>query len=204
MWERGWSFIKKAGTVILLSTILIWALGAFGVADGAFGLYLEMPEGGKSLMDYIGGAVSWIFAPLGFDHPTAAVATLMGLLAKEEVVAVLEVSAFAGFGSKIAAFSFLLFNLLCAPCFAAMGAIRREMNSAKWTAFAIGYQCVFAYVVSLIVYQLGLLFTGRTAGLDVLWLIVAFVALAAMVFQLVRPYKEPTGAKKPVAASKKS
>ena len=203
MWERGWSFIKKAGTVILLSTILIWALGAFGVADGHFGLYLEMPDGGKSLMDYIGGAVSWIFAPLGFHDPAAAVATLMGLVAKEEVVAVLEVSAFAGFTSKLAAFSFLLFNLLCAPCFAAMGAIRREMNSAKWTAFAIAYQCGFAYTVSLIVYQLGLLFTGRMGGLNVLWLVVAIALLALIAFQLFRPYKEATGLTKAVKASKK-
>jgi ferrous iron transport protein B len=203
MWERGWSFIKKAGTVILLSTILIWALGPFGVADGRFGLYLDMPAGGKSLMDYIGGAISWIFAPLGFNHPTAAVATLMGILAKEEVVAVLEVSAFAGFSSKIAAFSFLLFNLLCAPCVAAMGAIRREMNSAKWTAFAIGYQCVFAYAVSLIVYQLGLLFTGRTGGADILWLAVAFVLLGLMIFQLFRPHGKSASVKKASKSTRK-
>ncbi len=188
MWERGWSFIKKAGTVILLSTVVIWLGTVFGTANGSFGFYLEMPEGGRSVLDLIGGAVSWLFAPLGFNQPTAAVATLMGLLAKEEVVAVFGVTDFAGLG-KLAGFSFLVFNLLCAPCFAAMGAIRREMNSAKWTAFAISYQCVFAYAVSLMIYQFGSAISG--AG-NIIGFNAALLCLAAMVFMLVRPYKEST------------
>ncbi len=191
MWERGWSFIKKAGTIIMLSTVIIWAGTSFGVANGVFGLYLEMPEGGMSILDYIGTAIGWIFAPLGFSNPTAAVATLMGLVAKEEVVAVFGVTEFTGLG-KLAGFSFLLFNLLCAPCFAAMGAIRREMNSAKWTAFAITYQCVFAYTISLMVYQFGLFFTGASNGINILWLGIAFILLMGMLFQLFRPYQDPT------------
>ena len=189
MWERGWSFIKKAGTIIMLSTVIIWAGTVFGVANGSFGLFLEMPEGGMSILDYIGTAIGWLFAPLGFSDPTAAVATLMGLIAKEEVVAVFGVADFAGMG-KLAGFSFLVFNLLCAPCFAAMGAIRREMNNGKWTAFAITYQCVFAYAVSLMIYQFGLLFTGAMGGINILWLIVAIAAMVAILFQLFRPYKE--------------
>ena len=188
MWERGWSFIKKAGTIILLSTVVIWLGTRFGVADGSFGFYLEMPEGGKTVLDLIGGAISWLFVPLGFGDPTAAVATLMGLIAKEEVVAVFGVTDFAGFG-KLAGMSFLVFNLLCAPCFAAMGAIRREMNNAKWTAFAITYQCVFAYVISLMIYQFGLLFTGNV---NVIGVIAAFLCLAVMLFMLFRPYKAST------------
>lgn len=188
MWERGWSFIKKAGTIILLSTVFIWLGSVLGTVNGKFGLYLEMPEGGRSVLEMIGGAIAWLFAPLGFADPTAAVATLMGLIAKEEVVAVFGVTSFMGFG-KLAGMSFLIFNLLCAPCFAAMGAIRREMNSAKWTAFAIAYQCVFAYAVSLMVYQFGLFFTGATAGvLNTLSLVAAFAVLALMIFMLVRPY----------------
>ncbi len=189
MWERGWSFIKKAGTVIMLSTVIIWAGTVFGVADGHFGLFLEMPEGGMSVLDYIGTAIGWLFAPLGFSDPTAAVATLMGLIAKEEVVAVFGVANFAGMG-KLAGFSFLVFNLLCAPCFAAMGAIRREMNNGKWTAFAIAYQSVFAYAISLIIYQFGLLFTGAMGGINILWLILAALLAVGMLFQLFRPYKE--------------
>ena len=187
MWERGWSFIKKAGTVILLSTIVIWLGTVFGTVNGSFGFYLEMPENGKSLLTIIGGFICWLFAPLGFNDPTAAVATVMGLLAKEEVVAVFGVTDFAGLG-KLAGFSFLVFNLLCAPCFAAMGAIRREMNSAKWTAFAISYQCVFAYVVSLMIYQFGMFFSGTA---NTVGLIAAVICLIAMVFLLVRPYKDP-------------
>ena len=189
MWERGWSFIKKAGTVIMLSTVIIWAGTVFGVADSHFGLFLDMPEGGMSVLDYIGTAIGWLFAPLGFSDPTAAVATLMGLIAKEEVVAVFGVADFAGMG-KLAGFSFLVFNLLCAPCFAAMGAIRREMNNGKWTAFAITYQCVFAYAISLIIYQFGLLFTGAMGGINVLWLVIAALLAVGMLFQLFRPYKE--------------
>ena len=201
-WERGWSFIKKAGTVILLSTIIIWAGSVFGVVNGQFGMYLEMPEGGKSILDYIGLGIGWIFTPLGFSDPTAAVATIMGLVAKEEVVAVFGVTDFEGLG-KLAGFSFLLFNLLCAPCFAAMGAIKREMNNWKWTAFAITYQCCFAYAVSMIVYQFGLLFTGAMGGLNILWLIIAVALLALIVFMLVRPYKESTKLEHDVKVSKK-
>ncbi len=189
MWERGWSFIKKAGTVIMLSTVIIWAGTVFGVADGRFGLFLEMPEGGMSVLAYIGTAIGWIFAPLGFSGPTAAVATLMGLIAKEEVVAVFGVAEIADF-TPLAGLSFLIFNLLCAPCFAAMGAIRREMNSGKWTAFAITYQCLFAYAVSLMIYQFGLLFTGAMGGINILWLVMAAALAAGMIFQLFRPYKE--------------
>ena len=159
------------------------------MADGHFGLFLEMPEGGMSILDYIGTASGWVFAPLGFSDPTAAVATLMGLIAKEEVVAVFGVADFAGLG-KLAGFSFLVFNLLCAPCFAAMGAIRREMNNGKWTAFAIAYQCLFAYAVSLIIYQFGLLFTGAMGGINILWLVIAALLAVGMLVQLFRPYKE--------------
>ena len=201
MWERGWSFIKKAGTVILLSTIIIWAGSSFGVVDGSFGLYLDMPEGGKTVLDYIGGAISWLFAPIGFNHPTAAVATLMGLIAKEEIVAVFGVTDFAGLG-KLAGFSFLMFNLLCAPCFAAMGAIRREMNNGWWTAFAIGYQCVFAYSVSLIIYQLGTLIGALSSPEVVLnpWNVVGSVISVLIIglacFMLFRPAKNPAKSKK--------
>ena len=132
---------------------------------------------------------SWFFTPLGFGEPTAAVATLMGLIAKEEVVAVFGVTDALSAFTPLTGFSFLIFNLLCAPCFAAMGAIRREMNSGKWTAFAIAYQSGFAYAVSLMIYQFGLLFTGATGGINVLWLAVAAVAAVGMMVQLFRPYK---------------
>lgn len=189
MWERGWSFIKKAGTVILLSTVILWAGNVFGILpDGGFGMFLGEDEGFRSILDIIGGAICWIFVPLGFGEPTAAVATIMGLIAKEEVVAVFGVTDFMGM-TKLAGYSFLIFNLLCAPCFAAMGAIRREMNSAKWTAFAITYQCVFAYAISLIVYQFGLLFTG---AVNAIGLIFAVLVLAAIIFQLFRPYTQAT------------
>lgn len=192
VWERGWSFVKKAGTIILLSTVIIWLGTVFGVANGSFGFYAVMPEGGKTVLDYIGGAISWIFAPLGFNDPTAAVATLMGLVAKEEIVAVFGVADFAGM-SRLAGLSFLTFNLLCAPCFAAMGAIRREMNSAKWTAFAIGYQCLLAYAVSLMIYQIGSVFTGN---LNVIGLIAALLVLGCAIFLLVRkPYQKRKGEK---------
>ena len=185
MWERGSSFIKKAGTVILLSTIVIWLGSKLGFASDGFGFSTEMPLE-DSLLGKIGGALSWIFAPLGFDNIKATIATLMGLLAKEEVVGVFGVLDFEGLNA-LAGYSFLAFNLLCAPCFAAMGAIRREMNSAKWTAFAIGYQCVFAYAVSLMIYQFGMAFTG---GLNVLGLIAAVLVALFAIFMLVkRPYK---------------
>ncbi len=200
MWERAWSFIKKAGTVILLSAIVLWFLQSFGVEDGSFGMVADL---NNSILAAIGNGIAWLFAPLGWGNWQAAVATFTGLIAKENVVGTFGVL-FGGFEevaengwqiwanmrdvfTPLSAFSFLIFNLLCAPCFAAMGAIKREMNSAKWTFFAIGYQCVFAYAVSLIVYQLGMLFTG--AG-SVIGSIAAFAILAVMVYMLLRPYKE--------------
>lgn len=187
MWERGWSFIKKAGTIILLSSVIIWAGSSFGWSDGAFGFSTEL-ELADSVLGKIGSAICWIFAPLGFGESTAAVATIMGLVAKEEVVGVFGVLDFVAMTS-LAGYSFLVFNLLCAPCFAAIGAIRREMNSAKWTWFAIGYQCGFAYAVSLMIYQFGLLFSGSA---NVIGLIFAVLVLAFMVYMLARPYKEST------------
>ena len=185
MWERGWSFIKRAGTIILLSSIIIWAGSSFGVVDGAF-LFDPDMELGDSILGIIGGAICWIFSPLGFGNIKATVATIMGLVAKEEVVGVFGVLDFEGL-TPLAGYAFLAFNLLCAPCFAAMGAIRREMNSAKWFWFAVGYQCGFAYIVSLIIYQLGLLFSGNV---NVIGLIFAVLFIVLIVVQLVRPYKE--------------
>lgn len=185
MWERGWSFIKKAGTIILLSSIVIWAGSCFGMVDGHFGFStgLELTD---SVLGMIGNGIKWIFRPLGFGDATAAIATIMGLVAKEEVVGVFGVLDFVSM-TQVAAYSFLAFNLLCAPCFAAIGAIRREMNSAKWTWFAIAYQCGFAYVVSLIIYQIGSLFTGNG---NVPGVIIAVALVAALCWLLVRPYKE--------------
>lgn len=193
-WERGWSFIKRAGTVIFVASVLIWVLNSLSF-EGGFHFITE-ESGGASILTMIGGAISWMFIPLGFGNWESAVATVMGLMAKEQVVSVLEeLSAMSGSGdvaqavfggSALAGFSFLVFNLLCAPCFAAMGAIKREMNNFKWTAFAIGYMCVFAYSISLIIYQFGLLFTGNV---NVIGLIAASVVLAFMVFMLVRPNK---------------
>ena len=185
MWERGWSFIKRAGTIILLSSIIIWAGSSFGFVDGAFLFDPEM-DLGDSILGIIGGAICWIFSPLGFGNIKATVATIMGLVAKEEVVGVFGVLDFEGL-TPLAGYAFLAFNLLCAPCFAAMGAIRREMNSAKWFWFAVGYQCGFAYIVSLIIYQLGLLFSG---SVNVIGLIFAVLFIVLIVMQLVRPYKE--------------
>lgn len=185
MWERGWSFIKKAGTIILLSSILIWFGSVFGNTGNGFGFAPDM-ELADSVLGMIGNGIKWIFAPLGFGDATAAVATIMGLVAKEEVVGVFGVLDFVAM-TKLAAYSFLIFNLLCAPCFAAIGAIRREMNSARWTWFAIGYQCAFAYVVSLIVYQLGSAFTGN---MNVVGLIVAILLIVGLIYLLFRPYKE--------------
>ena len=184
MWERGWSFIKKAGTIILLSSIIIWAGSCFGVVDGRFMFDGEM-ELETSVLGIMGGAISFIFAPLGFDNIRATIATIMGLVAKEEVVGVFGVLDFEGM-TQLAAYSFLVFNLLCAPCFAAMGAIKREMTNAQWFWFAIGYQCGLAYVVSLCIYQIGMLFTG-VFGFGT---IVAFLLLAGFIYLLVRPYKE--------------
>lgn len=185
MWERGSSFIKKAGTIILLSSVVIWAASVFGVVDGAFTFDPEM-ELETSLLGIVGNAVCWIFKPIGFGTIKATVATIMGLVAKEEVVGVFGVLDFEGM-TRLAGYSFLIFNLLCAPCFAAIGAIRREMNSAKWTLFAIGYQCVFAYAVALSVYQLGMLFAGSGSIVGV---ICAAIVIAFIIYMLVKPYKE--------------
>ena len=189
MWERGWSFIKKAGSIIMLSTVIIWAGTVFGTVDGVFGFYLDN-DTLVTVLDYVGSAICWLFVPLGFGEPTPAVATLMGLIAKEEVVAVFGVTDALSAFTPLSGFSFLIFNLLCAPCFAAMGAIRREMNSAKWTAFAIAYQCGFAYAVSLMIYQFGLFFTGAIAGINFLWLAIAAALAVGMLFQLFRPQKK--------------
>ncbi len=186
MWERGWSFIKKAGTVILLACIVIWAFSAFGVVDGRFMFDSEMPLE-NSVIGIIGGAISWIFAPLGFGYIETAVASLMGLLAKEEIVGVLEVLNFNSL-TQLSAYSFLMFNLLCAPCIAAMGAIRREMNSGRWTAFAIGYQCTLAYCVSLMFYQFGLALSG---SLNTPGFIAATAVLLIVVFLLIRKPYDP-------------
>ena len=191
MWERGWSFIKKAGTVILISSILIWFGSVFGNTEAGFGFDPDM-ELEASVLGVIGNALKWIFAPLGFGNIKATIATIMGLVAKEEVVGVFGVLDFEGL-NQLSGFAFLIFNLLCAPCFAAIGAIKREMNSAKWTWFAIGYQCVFAYAISLIVYQFGLLFTG---AVNVVGLIFALLVLAGLCFLVFRPAKNYTGAVK--------
>ena len=198
MWERGWSFIKKAGTIILLSTILVWFTTYFGFADGKFGMLSE-DQLDQSILATIGGAIAWIFKPLGWGTWQAAVASITGLVAKENIVGTMGIlygggegtvySAIAQAFTGISAYSFLVFNLLCAPCFAAIGAIKREMNSAKWTWFAIGYQCGFAYIIALMINQFGLLFTGNV---NVVGLIFALLALAGIIYMLVRPYKEAT------------
>ena len=200
-WERGWSFIRKAGTIILLSSVVLWFLQGFGWENGAFGMVEDM---NNSVLAAFGGVIAFIFAPLGFGNWKAAVATITGLIAKENVVATFgilynfagelaengdEIWALLAIDySQLSAYSFMIFNLLCAPCFAAMGAIKREMNNARWTCFAIGYMCVFAYVISLIVYQIGLLFTGVFTG----WTVVALVLLGCMLYLLARknPYEE--------------
>ncbi len=208
-WERGWSFIKKAGTVILLASVVIWALNSLSF-DGGFH-YISSQNGGKSLLEWIGSVIAYLFVPLGFGSWQPAIATILGLVAKEEVVGVFgTLSSMAEtfgetaigmaeegstalatlgsefFGGRLSAFSFLIFNLLCAPCFAAMGAIRREMNSAKWTAGAIGYMCVFAYAVSLIVYNIGTLIAH---GTFTVWTAAAFLVLIVMIYLLVRKNK---------------
>ena len=191
MWERGWSFIKKAGTIILISSILIWLGKVFGDTGNGFGFDPNM-ELESSVLGMIGKSVMWIFAPIGFANIKATVATIMGLVAKEEVVGVFGVLDFEGL-TALAGFSFLVFNLLCAPCFAAIGAIKREMNSAKWTWLAIGYQCLFAYAVSLMIYQIGLLFAG---SVNAVGLVFAIIVLAALCYLLFRPAKKYTGAVK--------
>ena len=188
MWERGWSFIKRAGTVILLSTIVLWFLQGFGFENGAFGM---VEDNNHSILANIGNTIAWIFAPLGFGNWQATVATITGLIAKEEVVSTMQVcypgNLTANIGAAftaIGAYSFMIFNLLCAPCFAAMGAIKREMNNAKWTWAAIGYMCGFAYVISLIVYQIGGLITGEVAFN--LFTVVAIALAAGLVYLLFR------------------
>ncbi len=185
MWERGSSFIKKAGTIILLSSIVIWVGSTFGDTGSGFGFDPDM-ELDSSVLGKIGNAVKWIFAPLGFGNAKATIATVMGLVAKEEVVGVFGVLDFEGL-TKLAGYSFLVFNLLCAPCFAAMGAIKREMNNAGWFWFAIGYQTIFAYVIALIVFQIGSIFVG---SVNVIGLIIAIVLLIGLGYLLFRPYKE--------------
>ena len=194
MWERGWSFIKKAGTIILLSTIFVWFTTYFGWVDGTFQMLSE-EQIDASILAKIGNAIAWIFAPLGWGTWQAAVASITGLVAKENIVGTMGILYPDGWTeigaafTQISGYSFLVFNLLCAPCFAAIGAIKREMNNAKWTWFAIGYQCGFAYVVALMINQFGNAFTG---SLNVLGLIAAVVALALIVYMLFKPYKEAT------------
>lgn len=197
-WERGWGFIKRASSVIIIAGVILWVLNSISF-DGGFH-YITEDFGGKSILAVIGGAIAVIFAPLGFGNWQAAVATILGFVAKEEIVGAFGslssmaqgaedfVSMGVEFfgGNRLAGFSFMIFNLLCAPCFAAMGAIRREMNSARWTAFAIGYMCVFAYVVSMIVYQIGMMFMGVFTA----WTVVAFVLLAVMLYFLLRKNKK--------------
>ena len=199
MWERGWSFIKKAGTVILLSTIFIWFTSSFGIVDGQFGMVEDLSDG---FLANIGRGFAWLFIPLGWGDWQAAVAAITGLVAKENVVGTFGIlygfaevaedgteiwGTLASSMSAVAAYSFLVFNLLCAPCFAAIGAIKREMNNAKWTWFAIGYQCVFAYAVSLCIFQFGSLFAGSGFGI---WTIAAVLVLIGFLYLLFRPYKE--------------
>ena len=198
MWERGWSFIKKAGTIILLSTIFVWFTTYFGWVDGTFRM-LDESEIDSSILAAIGGAIAWIFKPLGWGNWQAAVASITGLVAKENIVGTLGILYGGGDGTVydamaqaftgITAYSFLVFNLLCAPCFAAIGAIKREMNNAKWTWFAIGYQCGLAYVVALMINQFGGLFTGNV---NVPGVIAAVLLLAGILYMLFRPYKEAT------------
>ncbi|MCC2816121.1 ferrous iron transport protein B [Lachnoclostridium pacaense] len=199
MWERGWSFIKKAGTVILLSTIFIWFTSSFGFVDGSFGMVEDLSDG---ILASIGRGIAWIFAPLGWGSWQAAVAAITGLVAKENVVGTFGIlygfaevaedgqeiwGTLAGSFTAVSAYSFLVFNLLCAPCFAAMGAIKREMNNAKWTWFAIGYQTVLAYGVSLCIYQLGSWFMTGSFGMGT---VAAIILVALFIYLLIRPYKE--------------
>lgn len=219
MWERGWSFIKKAGTIILLSTIILWFLMSFGWVDGKFGM-LDAEQLNDSILASIGNVIAPIFAPLGWTKAgegwKMAVAAITGLIAKENVVATFGMlfgfAEVAEDGSEIwkslslvmtpvAAYGFLVFNLLCAPCFAAMGAIKREMNNVKWFWFAIGYQCILAYIVSLCIYQIGTLITVGTFGVGT---VVAFLLIIGFIYLLFRPYKESNtlnfDAKKTVSA----
>ena len=195
MWERGWSFIKKAGTIILLSTIFVWFTTYFGFVDGKFGMLTE-DQIGSSILATIGGAIAWIFKPLGWGNWQATVASITGLVAKENIVGTMGIL-YGGDGTVygnlaqtftgITAYSFLVFNLLCAPCFAAIGAIKREMNNAKWTWFAIGYQCVFAYAVARMICQFGNMFAGKA---NIAGIIAAAAILVFIVYMLFKPYKE--------------
>ncbi|MBO4679334.1 MAG: ferrous iron transporter B, partial [Lachnospiraceae bacterium] len=198
MWERGWSFIKKAGTIILLSTIVVWFTTYFGFAEDGFRM-LEEDELDLSILAKIGNAIAWIFIPLGWGNWQAAVASITGLVAKENIVGTMGIlygggeltawQALAAAFTGITGFSFLVFNLLCAPCFAAIGAIKREMNNAKWTWFAILYQCGFAYAVSLCINQIGNIFAGSA---NVIGGVVAGLIIAAICYMLFKPYKEAT------------
>ncbi len=201
-WERGWGFVKRAGSVIIAASVIIWVLNSLSFEGGFH--YITEEVGGKSILEVIGGVIAVIFAPLGFGNWQAAVATILGLVAKEEIVGAFgslssmakDAEDFVSMGveffggSKLAGLSFMIFNLLCAPCFAAMGAIRREMNSAKWTFYTIGYMCVFAYITSLLVYNIGLIFTGVFTG----WTVVAFALLVGAIYLIVRKnrYKNKT------------
>ena len=211
-WERGWSFIKKAGTIILLSTIFIWFAQGFGFEGGHFGMVEDMEN---SILAAIGSAVAWIFTPLGWGNWKAAVAAITGLAAKENVVGTFGIlfgfgevaedgveiwGSLAGSMTAVAAYSFLVFNLLCAPCFAAMGAIKREMNNAKWFWFAIGYQTILAYVVSLCVYQIGTLITAKTFGIGT---VAAFIMVVGFLYLLFRPYKGSKSLKVPKSVAGK-
>ena len=198
MWERGWSFIKKAGTIILLSTIFVWFTTYFGFADGSFRMLGE-EEINHSILASIGGVLAWVFKPLGWGNWQAAVASITGLVAKENIVGTLGILYGGGDGTVyqnlaqaftgVTGYSFLVFNLLCAPCFAAIGAIKREMNNARWTWFAIGYQCGFAYCIALMINQFGNAFTGN---LNILGLTVALALLVGMIYMLFKPYQEAT------------
>ncbi len=208
MWERGWSFIKKAGTIILISTILVWFTTYFGFVDGTFQM-LSDEQIDHSILAAIGNAIAWIFNPLGWGNWQAAVASITGLVAKENIVGTLGIlygggeatvyQNIAAAFTAVSGFSFLTFNLLCAPCFAAIGAIKREMNSAKWTAFAILYQCGFAYAISLMINQIGSAFTGN---LNIIGLIVAIVLIIGMLYMLFKPHKDSTRLSKRVSALK--
>jgi len=199
MWERGWSFIKKAGTIILVSTIIIWFTTYFGFVDGTFRMLGE-DEIDASILATIGNAIAWIFLPLGWGNWQATVASITGLVAKENIVGTMGIiygggdatvwQTLAASFTTVTGYSFLVFNLLCAPCFAAIGAIKREMNNTKWTWFAIGYQCGFAYVIAFMITQFGNLFTG---SVNIIGLIFAIAALAVMIYMLfIKKYTEAT------------
>ena len=211
MWERGWSFIKKAGTIILLSTIVVWFLTFFGTVDGSFRMLAE-DELDNSVLATIGKGIAWIFTPLGWGNWQAAVASVTGLVAKENIVGTMgilygagDASVYAALAAKftaVAGYSFLAFNLLCAPCFAAIGAIRREMNSPKWTWFAIAYQCGFAYIVAFVINQLGTLFSGDANGLGIVGAVLSFAIIALAIYLIFKPYNESTKLTKKIKVSR--